>query len=103
MPPPDAEEFDPVLVALLQALFGTPHGEAELRQGLSLARLAKQTGLRQSTLRRNLTTLEEAGLVRVELHEAGGGQAALTGEGREFCAMLWGEQTAPGAGLPPVP
>ncbi|RYU62567.1 winged helix-turn-helix transcriptional regulator [Methylolobus aquaticus] len=44
---------------------------------LSLARLAKRTGLRQSTLRRYLTLLEEAGIVRVTLEEDGGGSVGL--------------------------
>ncbi len=91
MSPPDAVEertetmaFDPVLVTLLCALQGGDKATAQSPASLSLARLAKWTSLRQSTLRRNLTRLEEAGLVRVELDEAGGGRVLLTEAGHEL-------------------
>ncbi|MBP0600136.1 helix-turn-helix domain-containing protein [Herbaspirillum sp. LeCh32-8] len=44
---------------------------------LSLARLSKRTQLRMSTLRRFLSALEEAGVVKVELNEDGTGRAQL--------------------------
>ena len=73
---PPEPEVDPVLLEILQALWevGAPD------EGLSLARLAKRTHLRQSTLRRHLTLLAAAGLVRVTLDEAGGGQVTLNAE-----------------------
>ncbi|KAF1041211.1 MAG: hypothetical protein GAK35_03478 [Herbaspirillum frisingense] len=44
---------------------------------LSLARLSKRTQLRMSTLRRFLSALEEAGIVKVELNEDGTGSVQL--------------------------
>ncbi|OWY30307.1 transcriptional regulator [Herbaspirillum robiniae] len=44
---------------------------------LSLARLSKRTQLRMSTLRRFLSALEEAGVVKVELNEDGTGSVQL--------------------------
>lgn len=48
---PDAAEFDPVSVTLLRTLHGVEDKNGKALAGLSLARLAKRTGLRQSTLR----------------------------------------------------
>ncbi|NQE48234.1 transcriptional regulator [Herbaspirillum rubrisubalbicans] len=45
--------------------------------GLSLARLSKRTQLRMSTLRRFLSALEEAGVVKVEMNEDGTGSVTL--------------------------
>ena len=81
---PDMMGVDPVLVTLLCALPGRDDAIGDSPAGLSLARLAKRTGLRQSTLRRNLTRLEDAGLVRVKLDEAGGGRVLLTEAGDEL-------------------
>jgi hypothetical protein len=44
---------------------------------LSLARLSKRTQLRMSTLRRFLSALEEAGVVKVELNDDGTGSVQL--------------------------
>lgn len=87
---PDAAEFDPLLVSILRSLHGPDDGSTSALAGLSLARLAKRTGLRQSTLRRNLTWLEDAGLVRVELDEAGGGRVLLTSTGTALIGALEG-------------
>lgn len=67
--------FDPQIEAILNVLVA--HAMEGTGRDLSLARLAKRTGLRQSTLRRYLTLLEEAGIVRVTLGEDGGGSAGL--------------------------
>ena len=67
--------LDPGLEAILNVLSG--HAMEAGGRGLSLARLAKRTGLRQSTLRRHLTLLEEAGIVRVTLEEDGSGTVGL--------------------------
>jgi len=85
---PDAAEFDPVSVTLLRTLHGVEDKNGKAPAGLSLARLAKRTGLRQSTLRRNLTWLEDVGLVSVELDEAGGGRVLLTSAGTALIAAL---------------
>jgi DNA-binding transcriptional ArsR family regulator len=59
-------------------ILGELQAEFERSQApLSLARLSKRTQLRMSTLRRFLSALEEAGVVRVELNEDGTGSAVL--------------------------
>jgi DNA-binding transcriptional ArsR family regulator len=85
---PDDQAIDPLLIALLQALHDGGRGAHEPTAGLSFARLAKRLGIRQSTLRRNLSLLEEAGLARIELEETGGGRAMLTPEGVALCTVL---------------
>lgn len=85
---PDDQAIDPLLIAMLQALHDRESGAHEPTAGLSLARLAKRLEIRQSTLRRNLSLLEEAGLARIELEETGGGRAMLTPEGASLCAAL---------------
>ena len=69
------DALDPGLVAILNVL--AAHAMEGTGRDLSLARLAKRTGLRQSTLRRYLTLLEEAGIVRVTLGEDGSGSISL--------------------------
>ncbi|WP_201276340.1 helix-turn-helix domain-containing protein [Methylotetracoccus oryzae] len=74
--PETAEDaLDPGLAAILNVL--AAHAMEGTGRDLSLARLAKRTGLRQSTLRRYLTLLEEAGVVRVTLGEDGSGSVSL--------------------------
>ncbi len=85
---PETVAFDPVLVTVLCALHAGDRVTGQSPASLSLARLAKRTGLRQSTLRRNLTRLEDAGLVHVELDEAGGGRVLLTNAGTALTAAL---------------
>lgn len=85
---PDDQAIDPLLIALLQALHARGSGAHEPTASLSFARLAKRLEIRQSTLRRNLSLLEEAGLARIELEETGGGRAMLTTEGAALCAAL---------------
>jgi DNA-binding transcriptional ArsR family regulator len=83
-PAANQEDFDSQWVAILHAL-AVEAAQSPLRD-ISLARLSKRAGLRQSTLRRYLTMLEDAGIVRMILAEDGRGRAALTEAGR---AMLW--------------
>jgi len=80
---PEAETagIDPAVLDLLQELDGAPGG-------LSLARLAKRLNWRQSTLRRQLGSLVETELARVELNESGGGHVTLTPAGEALCAAL---------------
>ena len=57
----------------------TLQADAEEKEGgaLSLARLSKRTQLRMSPLRRFLSALEEAGVVKVEMNEDGTGSVSL--------------------------
>ncbi len=57
----------------------------------SLARLAAHLDVRQSTLRRTLALLEDAGLVAVRLGEEGGGAVELTPVGRATWLQLTDE------------
>lgn len=56
----------------------------------SLAKLSKQSQRPMSVLRRQLTMLEEAGLVAAVLDEDGiGGTAALSAAGRQMAADMF--------------
>nr|WP_315254810.1 ArsR family transcriptional regulator [uncultured Duganella sp.] len=56
----------------------------------SLARLSKQSQRPMSVLRRQLTVLEEAGLVSVALYEGGvSGTVALSATGRQMASGLF--------------
>lgn len=78
----NGEDLDPLLIAILHELCGDAQQGATPESGLSLARLAKRVGVRQSTLRRHLTALEGAGIVTVALGEDGGGTVALAYSGQ---------------------
>lgn len=55
----------------------------------SLAKLSKQSQRPMSVLRRQLTMLEEAGLVSVSLDEGGvSGSVALSAAGRQLAASI---------------
>ncbi|MHA4870692.1 helix-turn-helix domain-containing protein [Duganella sp. PWIR1] len=57
----------------------------------SLARLSKQAGLPMSVLRRQLTLLEEAGLVTLELDDGGiTGTVHFSPDGRALAADMMG-------------
>lgn len=57
----------------------------------SLAKLSKQAQRPMSVLRRQLTMLEEAGLVTLALDDGGvSGNVALSAAGRQMAAELWG-------------
>jgi IclR helix-turn-helix domain len=85
-PPTDA--IDPVIETLLTQLWEA----ANERDGKiwSLAKLSKRSQIPQSSLRRYLTSLTEAGLVSVTLDEAGLGSSTLTEFGRSVCVDLFG-------------
>lgn len=91
----DNDGVDPLTVAILRAL----HEDLADSRDMSLARLAKRVGARQSTLRRQLTALEDAGLVGVMLTDDGSGSVELTTEGRALCALLMEDGDTP----PPPP
>lgn len=95
LPDDEPDSIDPLTVAILRAL----HEDQEDERDMSLARLAKRIGARQSTLRRQLTALEDAGVVRVLLDDDGSGQVNLTTEGSALCALLMDDGEAP----PPAP
>lgn len=84
-----SDDIDPALVAVLAQLWRarteTP-GRA-----WSLAKLAKQSGLPMSALRRQLTGLVEGGLVEMQMSEDGTGSAWLTAEGVGLCRAVFGE------------
>lgn len=92
---PSADGIDPLTIAILRAL----HEDREDERDMSLARLAKRVGARQSTLRRQLTALEDAGVVRVELDDDGSGTVSLTTEGSALCALLMDDGDAPATPL----
>ncbi len=66
--------------------------ELEAQGPCSLARLARQSARPMSVLLRELTALEEMGLVERD-QEAG--MVGLSAEGRSFCAALNSSQLAP--------
>lgn len=72
-------------VRILFALVEDPRRQNE---PCSLARLAGRLEVRQSTLRRTLALLEDAGLVAVRLGEDGGGEVSLTTVGRATWLQL---------------
>lgn len=84
-----SDEIDPALVAVLAQLWRARQ-ETPAR-AWSLAKLAKQAELPMSTLRRELTRLEDAGLVDVAMNEAGTGSARLSAEGATLCAAWFGD------------
>jgi DNA-binding IclR family transcriptional regulator len=74
---------DDALVALTELLVKL--AELELERPCSLARLSKQSGRPMSVLLRELTALEEMGLVE---RDAEASTVRLSAEGRSFCAAL---------------
>ncbi len=91
--PEDA--IDPVVERVLTQLWAA----AVDRSGKvwSLAKLAKRAHLPQSTLRRYLTSLTEAGIATVTLDEAGLGSSTLTEFGRSICEDLFVDPADPQA------
>ncbi|SAK63242.1 putative DNA-binding protein [Caballeronia pedi] len=87
-----SDDIDPALVAVLAQLWRarteTP-GRA-----WSLAKLAKQSGLPMSALRRQLTGLADGGLVEVQISGEGTGSAWLTEEGAALCRAVFGDDSA---------
>jgi DNA-binding IclR family transcriptional regulator len=84
-----SDDIDPALVAVLAQLWRarteTP-GRA-----WSLAKLAKQSDLPMSALRRQLTGLADGGLIEMQMNEEGTGSAWLTEEGVRLCRAVFGE------------
>ncbi|OHX14437.1 hypothetical protein BI347_13690 [Chromobacterium sphagni] len=91
MNPPQPDQIDPAIAALLAQLWRAAQSGA---QAWSLPRLSKQSGLRMSTLRRCLTLLIELELAAVELDGDGRGRAWLSADGLVLCRQLF----APDAG-----
>ncbi|SAK61812.1 putative DNA-binding protein [Caballeronia temeraria] len=87
-----SDDIDPALVAVLTQLWRARTETPE--RAWSLAKLAKQSGLPMSTLRRQLTGIEDAGLVEVRVGEDGAGSAWLTEEGAALCRGVFGDDEA---------
>ncbi|SUX83406.1 helix-turn-helix domain-containing protein [Chromobacterium violaceum] len=79
---PAADQLDPNIAALLAQLW---RAAAAGGRPWSLARLAKQSGLRMSTLLRGLNLLAELGLVQADIQADGRGRAWLNEEGLACC------------------
>jgi len=77
------DRIDDALLAILSALHADVNDERGhyADPGMSLAKLSKRVEQRMSTLRRNLSALEDAEIVRVALNDDGTGRAALTAFG----------------------
>ncbi|SAK88917.1 putative DNA-binding protein [Caballeronia fortuita] len=84
-----SDDIDPALVAVLTQLWRAR--KETPGRAWSLAKLAKQSDLPMSALRRMLTGLEEAGLVDVRMSEDGTGSAELTVEGVTLCRDIFGD------------
>lgn len=82
------DDIDPALVAVLAQLWRAKQ-ETPAR-AWSLPKLAKQSALPMSALRRQLTALADAGLAEVRVSEQGAGSAWLTGEGESLCSAIIG-------------
>jgi DNA-binding IclR family transcriptional regulator len=83
------DEVMSMLAGLLEALW---RSETEWPdKPCSLAKLSKQSQRPMSVLRRQLTLMEEAGLVAVALNEDGvTGTVALSPAGRQLAAEIFG-------------
>jgi DNA-binding IclR family transcriptional regulator len=88
-PQHDNDELDPLIATLLLNLWEASRDPAN--KPWSLAKLSKRTQMPMSGLRRTLTQLEASGLVVVTMHEDGTGTAALSVEGLELSAALFGQ------------
>ena len=85
------DDIDPALVAVLGQLWRAR--EETPGRAWSLAKLAKQSDLPMSALRRQLTALEEAGLADVQMNEDGTGSAWLTEQGATLCRAVFGDRS----------
>jgi DNA-binding IclR family transcriptional regulator len=83
------DEIDPALLAVLAQLWRAAREAPEC--GWSLAKLSKQSGVPMSSLRRHLTSLDDAGLAHTRSPDSGTPGAALSEAGRELCAQLFPE------------
>lgn len=82
------DELEPTIAAVLEQLWEASHEPAG--KTWSLAKLSKRVGIPMSTLRRNFTQLEMAGVVDVEIRDDGTGSAALNAAGLALCEALFG-------------
>ncbi|AMP08374.1 helix-turn-helix domain protein [Collimonas arenae] len=73
-------EIDDAVLTILAALHAEATGDRTGRNepGLSLAKLSKRVELRMSTLRRQLSALEDAEIVSVIVNDDGTGRVTLT-------------------------
>ena len=83
-----SDDIDPALVAVLGQLWRAR--QETPGRAWSLAKLAKQSGLPMSALRRQLTGLTEGGLVEVRMDEEGTGSACLSEQGVTLCQAVFG-------------
>ncbi|KNH03716.1 Transcriptional regulator [Candidatus Burkholderia brachyanthoides] len=85
------DAIDPAVVAVLTQLWRAKREAPE--RAWSLAKLAK-ADLPMSTLKRQLTSLSEAGLVQTQESEDGTGSAWLSEGGETLCSAVFGEGPA---------
>ncbi len=90
------DQIDVAVLAILSALHADANDERghHAEPGMSLAKLSKRVEQRMSTLRRNLSSLEDAEIVSVILNEDGTGRADLTALGVAIFAALDESQAA---------
>jgi len=83
-------DVDPVKAAILRNLLeASQEGDGKL---WSLAKLSKRSGVPMSTLMRNLTQFEMAGIVNVNVEQDGRSFASLSDEGIEIVPQLFTTQ-----------
>jgi DNA-binding transcriptional ArsR family regulator len=90
------DQIDDAVLATLSALHADANDERGhyAEPGMSLAKLSKRVEQRMSTLRRNLSALEDAEIVSVVLNEDGTGRAVLTAFGMAIFDALDESQAA---------
>ena len=81
------DSINPALSAILTQLW-LAHQTAR-DSTWSLAKLAKQTHLAMSSLRRQLTVLSDAGLVCLTLTDLGTGSVRLSDDGVSLCRAMY--------------
>lgn len=85
--PEDGQGMDAAMLSVLEQLWRAARQTGQAPW--SLARLAKQSGLPMSVLRRQLSYLQAAGLVRLQLSEDGRGSAGLSADGLALCREMF--------------
>ncbi|WP_205677539.1 helix-turn-helix domain-containing protein [Aquitalea denitrificans] len=85
--PENGQGMDAALLAVLEQLWRAAGQVGQ--QPWSLARLAKQSGLPMSVLRRQLSYLQAAGVVQLQLGEDGRGSAGLSADGLALCREMF--------------
>ena len=83
-----SDDIDPALLTVLAQLWRAK--KETPGPAWSLAKLAKQSGLPMSALRRRLTGLADAGLVEMQVSEEGAGSARLSEGGVTLCEAVFG-------------